>query len=186
MNARSRRPRPPLDEASLAELALRYVGRFATTRHKLAHYLTRKARERGWDGAGDPPIEAMVERCVRSGFVDDAAFAVATARTLTGRGYGAARVRQSLRVAGVDEEDSGAARRLAADAATDAALRFARRRAIGPFGAGPLDRAARERAIAAMVRAGHSFGLARAVVDLEPGAPVDADDLTELAGRNTI
>ena len=31
-----------------------YVGRFATTRAKLAHYLLRKLREKGWEGARPP------------------------------------------------------------------------------------------------------------------------------------
>ena len=43
--AKSRKPRPPLDGEKLKELALAYVGRFATTRSKLATYLARKVRE---------------------------------------------------------------------------------------------------------------------------------------------
>ena len=45
-----RKPRPPLNAAKLEELALGYVGRFATSRAKLLSYLKRKLRERGWDG----------------------------------------------------------------------------------------------------------------------------------------
>ena len=183
MTARSRRPRPPLDEIKLGELALAYVGRFATTRSRLADYLRRKLRERGWAGSGEAPVEAMVERCVRNGFVDDAAFALSKARSLSGRGYGAARVRQSLRAAGVGEDDGAAARRLAADEAVEAATRFARRRRIGPFADRRPDPKGRQIAIAAMVRAGHSFGLARALVDMDPGVPVDAADLAEFGRR---
>jgi regulatory protein len=43
------------------------------------------------------------------------------------------------------------------------------------------DRNVREKAIAAMVRAGHPFGLARAIVEIEPGASVDMDELAERA-----
>ena len=182
MSAARRRPRPPLDEPSLGELALSYVGRFATTRAKLADYLKRKIRERGWAGNADPPIAAIVERCVRNGFVDDAAFALSKARSLSARGYGASRLRQNLRAAGVDEADGSAARELAGEEAVEAALRFARRRQIGPFAREPGDRAVREKAIAAMVRAGHPFGLARAVVALEPGGEVETDELAEAAG----
>jgi regulatory protein len=70
----------------------------------------------------------------------------------------------------VDEEDSGDARELAEAEAMEAALRFARRRRLGPFGNGPLDRAQTEKAIAAMIRAGHSFDLAKAILRLEPGS----------------
>jgi regulatory protein len=45
---RPRRALPPLDQAALQELALRYVGKYATTRAKLRAYLGRKLRERGW------------------------------------------------------------------------------------------------------------------------------------------
>jgi len=95
---KSRKPRPPLDRARLDELALAYVGRFATTRAKLAGYLTRKIRERGWGGAIPADVEKVIERLSALGYVDDAAYALSKSRALTGRGYGARRVRQSLEI----------------------------------------------------------------------------------------
>jgi regulatory protein len=172
-----RRPRPPLNAAKLEELALNYVGRFATSRAKLTDYLARKLRERGWDGTDEPPVEAIADKLVRLGYVDDSAFALARARSLTGRGYGERRVRQALAQAGIGEEQGVAARDLAHDQAVEAALKFARRRAIGPFALGSPDRAERERALAAMVRAGHRFGLARAIIDLKPGEIPDYEEL---------
>ena len=88
-------------------------------------------------------------------------------------------MRQSLRAAGVGEEDGEAARELAADDAAAAALRFARRRRIGPFADVAPDRAGREKALAAMVRAGHGFEIARAVVDAQPGSELDLEELSE-------
>lgn len=170
-----RKPRPALDPASLDELALAYVGRFATTRFKLAAYLRRKLRERGWNGPGDADVDSLVERFAGRGFVDDSAFAAAKARTLTGRGYGPGRVRQSLRAAGIGEDDSAAATDIAEDARLDSAMRFARKRRIGPFAAVPPDRPAREKAIAAMIRAGHDFDIARRIVALDPGASLDSE-----------
>ena len=176
-----RRPRPPLNEATLNELALAYVGRFATSRAKLGQYLTRKLRERGWDGQGDPPVQQLIDRCARSGFIDDAAFALSKARSLTGRGYGAGRVRQSLNAAGISDDDGMAARRLADAEAVEAALKMARRKRIGPYAAEAADRPARDKALAALVRAGHAFAIARAVVDLAPGAKPDLEQLKSLA-----
>ena len=164
-----RQPRKPIDPARLDELALSYVSRFATSRAKLKSYLVRKLRERGWAGDGEPPIEALADRLTRLGYVDDRAYALAKARSLGARGYGAGRVRQAIAQAGVGEEDAGHARELAAAEAYEAALRFARRRSIGPYAAARPDPRGRERAIAAMIRAGHDFGMARAIVDLEPG-----------------
>jgi len=176
-----RRERPPLDQETLGELALTYVGRFATTRAKLASYLARKVRERGWEGRLPPDIEAIAERLASLGYVDDAAYALSKSRALTARGYGARRVRESLRAAGVGEDDSEDARGHAESEAVEAALRFARRRRIGPFGNGAGAPADRRRAIAAMVRAGHSFTLAKAIVSLDPGTEPDIEFLAERA-----
>ena len=180
MNARKpRRPPKPLNAERLHELALFYVGKFATTRAKLTSYLGRKLRERGWEGEDSPDIGRLVERLSASGLVDDASYALSKSRSLSERGYGAARVRQTLRAAGIDEDDGQAARELAADEAASAALRFARRKRIGPFAESTLDRASREKALAAMIRAGHGFEIAKAVVNAEPGSEIDLDDLVE-------
>jgi regulatory protein len=174
-----RKPRPPLDEDKLNELMLAYVARFATSRAKLAGYLARKVRERGWAGQGEPPLEALVAKAARVGFVDDAAFALSKARSLTARGYGERRVGQALHAAGIAEEDGAAARDLARGDAIEAALHFAKKRRLGPFAAGQLDPQGREKALAAMVRAGHGFRLAKAILALAPGAPVDSQALED-------
>ena len=180
MNARKPRRTPkPLNEERLHELALFYVGKFATTRAKLATYLNRKVRERGWEADKPPEIERLVERLANSGLVDDALYALSKSRSLSERGYGAARVRQTLRVAGISEEDGAAARELAAEEAASAALKFARRKRIGPYAEKALDRPARQKALAAMVRAGHGFELARTLIDAEPGAEIDLENLLE-------
>ena len=175
-----RKNRPPLTAAKLEELALNYVGRFATSRAKLVAYLIRKVRERGWEGPGVPGVEELADRLVEVGYIDDRAFALSKARSLTGRGYGERRVRQALAIAGIGEDDGLEARNLAEEEAVAAALRFANRRGIGPFAQVPSDRAQRERAVAAMVRAGHSFPIARAIVDLKPGEKPDTEVLINL------
>ena len=176
--SKSRRAPRPLDESSLRELALAYVGRFATTRHKLRQYLSRKLRERGWAGERDPDIVAIAERFAEQGYIDDSAFALAKAQALSARGYGKGRVVQTLKFAGIDDADGSAARDLAETQAVSAALRFAERRRLGPFSTEKsLDRAKREKALAAMIRAGHRIDIARGILALEPGAAVDAETL---------
>ncbi|HWI77397.1 MAG TPA: regulatory protein RecX [Sphingomicrobium sp.] len=180
MRGRKRRREPrPLDSARLDELALTYVGRFATTRAKLGSYLSRKIRERGWAGEQPPVPERIVERLAELGYVDDAQYALSKARSLTGRGYGPRRVSQSLHAAGIGEEDGEAARELAGEESVEAALHYARRRRIGPYAAEAPDPAARERALAAMIRAGHSFGIAKAILSLKPGEDVNIEMLEE-------
>lgn len=175
-----RKPRPPLTAEKLEEMALNYVGRFATSRSKLLAYLHRKLRERGWEGDAEPPLEELTDRLVKLGYVDDRSFALSKARSLTGRGYGERRVRQALMIAGIDEAEGVEAVQLAEEEAVASALRFASRRSIGPFRASIPTPKERERALASMVRAGHRFVLARAITDLNPGENPDYTNLVNL------
>ena len=166
---RRERVRRPLDEASLRELALSYVARFATSRAKLVTYLGRKLRERGWNGAEDPDAAAVADKAVELGLIDDAAYAGMKGASLTRRGYGKGRVRMALAASGIDAEDGTAALAAADEQALAAALRFAEKRRIGPYSAATLDPQARQRALGAMLRAGHPMALARMIVAALPG-----------------
>lgn len=160
----TRRPPRPLNSARLDELALSYVARFATSRAKLETYLARKLRERGWEGEGEPRVGEVARRLVAAGYVDDVAFARAKSGSLLRRGYGQRRVTQALGADGIDEavrEEVRAGR----GAQRCATLALARKRRLGPFGSGPLDRPAREKQIAALLRAGHALDSARELVD---------------------
>ncbi len=167
--ARTHRPLPPLDSADLERIALRYVERFATTRAKLADYLRRKLRERGWDGDTPADPDALADRMVARGYVDDAAYAAAKARSMARRGLGARRVAEALRHAGVDDAAAPPPDDDPEAAAMDSALVFARRRRIGPFASAPADPDAQRRQFAAMLRAGHAPNIARKIVKMFPG-----------------
>lgn len=169
---RQKRQRKPLSTTSLEELALSYVARFSTTAAKLERYLARKLRERGWEDDRDPDVPSLVQRFVEKGYVDDAIYARARTGDLLRRGYGARRVNQALGEAGVGEQvrlqmqpGDGARRQ--------AAARLAQRRRFGPFAVEPPDKEKREKQIAAMLRAGHSFDHARAVLDAQSEAAVE-------------
>ncbi|MBW6527680.1 RecX family transcriptional regulator [Sphingomonas sp. RHCKR7] len=168
-----RRP-PPLDGAALERLALRYVERFATTRGKLSAYLARKIRERGWTGEPADP-EGVAERMAALGYVDDRGFAEQKGAALGRRGYGARRVAETLRAAGLDAEDAAPVLAQARAAALESALRLARRRRIGPFADAPADPAQRARQLGQLLRAGHDASLARRIVEAEPGAILDEE-----------
>ncbi len=164
-----RRPLPPLNSADLERYALRYVERYATTRAKLAIYLSRKLRERGWDGEKSPDPEALAERMAELGYVDDRLYAESKAGAMARRGLGARRVREALRFAGVEEEDAAALAPAIAAEGLASAIAFARRRRIGPYAREAADRPLQEKQMAAMIRAGHAPGLARAIVRMAPG-----------------
>ncbi len=170
-----KRPRPPLDDGSLRDLALRYVSRFATSRAKLLAYLNRKLQERGWDGEGAPAPEQLVERLAELRYVDDRSFAVMKSAALTRRGYGARRVAQTLRADGIADADREEADTQLSNDSWDAADRFARRKRLGPYAAAPADLRQRDKAIAAFLRAGHGFDTARRWIDSAPGEPPDRD-----------
>ena len=168
--ASARKERPPLDHHKLEELALRYVERFATTRARLRDYLRRKLRERGWKGDADPDLAAIADKFASLGYVDDAAYALNKARSLSGRGYGKRRLVQKLRFAGVEDADGEDARSLADEEAVASALRFAERRRLGPVRSGRRRQSARPRESARRndpgrprlrARAGHPRACAR-------------------------
>jgi regulatory protein len=172
---RARRPIPPLDSAALERLALRYVERFSTTRARLADYLRRKIRERGWDGPAADPA-AIAAHLAELGYVDDRAFGEARARAMGRRGLGKRRVDGALRQAGIEEEDTAALAPAIVDQAVTAALTFARKKRIGPFAIEVADRPLREKQLGAMVRAGHDFALARRIVAMTPDEDVSVLD----------
>lgn len=158
-----RKPPPPLDPPMLDAIAVRYVERFQTTRARLLRLLNQKLWQRGWEeGLPPPDPEAVADRMVALGYVNDAAFAEARARGLQRRGMGAGRVRAALFALGVGADDSGDA--LDALDPRQAAIDFARRKRLGPFGPPVDDPKIRNRQFAAMARAGHPPRLARAIL----------------------
>ena len=92
------------------------------------------------------------------------------------RGYGAGRNDESLRAECFAWDDGGDA-----DAKGDAerwiaAERYARRKRIGPYASAAPDPKQREKAIAAFLRAGHSYAIARRWVDAAPGQMPEAEE----------
>ena len=177
-----KRAMSPLDAAGLERLALRYVERFATTQGRLADYLVRKIRERGWAGAPADPDSgpaadpmALAQRMADLGYVDDRAYADAKATAMGRRGLGARRITIALRQARVELAEDDEIAVAVAGRAIEAALIFARRRRLGPFGEGAGDRVGRARQIAAMARAGHGYDLSRRIVEADRG--IEPDDL---------
>jgi regulatory protein len=148
----------------MERLAVHYVGRYSTTRAKLRFYLMRKVRERGWEGE-PPDVDGLVDRLSALGYIDDRAFAEARGAAFHRRGYGERRLDQALKAAGISEDDSEGARVAARETALAAAFRFAQRKRIGPYAVVEVDREARQKAFAAMIRAGHSIDVARKVVN---------------------
>ena len=162
--SRERKPPKPLTETKMRDLALHYVGRYATTAHKLKMYLGRKLRERGWEGERPADIDALVDRFVEMKYIDDALFASQKAASLTARGYGNRRVGEALYTAGISEKDGEKAKRSADNARVESALKMARKRRFGPFASEAAEPDKRQKQLQAMLRGGHDFSIARRIV----------------------
>ncbi len=163
---------PPLNDQRLRGLALHYVGKYATTRGKLAAYLTRKIRERGWDGERHADLEALVEQFAELGYVNDAQFAEARSRSFVAKGYGKRRLDEDLRASGITESDAAEANGHMVESAFRAAQNFARRKRIGPYASEVAPPEKQHKQLQGFLRAGHGFDLARRFVRAAPGEEI--------------
>lgn len=168
----ARKP-PNLSPASVERAALYYLERYASSAENLRRVLMRRVARAARFGETDrdqavAAITAVIDKLTARGLLSDQAYAEGRARSLSRRGISRARIVQTLAVKGVGRADADSA--LAAldedgDSDLAAALRFARRKRLGPFRLG-TDRAERRlRDLAAMGRAGYSGAVARRVVD---------------------
>jgi len=170
----ARRPPPALTRDRLEKAALDYVARYASSAGNLRRVLMRRveraARRDGCDRTEAAAwVAALVARHVASGVVDDKAFAEAATASLRRRGASARHIRMKLAAKGVDRDTASAAMDAAggSDPAVEqaAALAFARRRRLGPFGPAATRRERRNRDLASLARAGFDLDIARRVID---------------------
>lgn len=159
----------------LRDLALHYVGRYATSRKKLSDYLKRKLLERGWEDENPAELDGLIADFVRLGYIDDAAFAAARARTMAARGLGQRRVNEDLRVKGISEADARDAHAESIAQKWQSAERFAQRKRIGPYASEPASDEQKRKQFSAFLRAGHDFEIARRFVNASPGEMPEND-----------
>jgi len=159
-----------IDTALIESWALHYLGRYSSSAENLRRILLRRARRR-LDGDREvltevsALIDALVARYRSSGLVDDAAYAGAQARARLRRGQSLRTIRARLAAKGIGTDDATAAIEALRDGVDDpdlaAACAFARRRRLGPYRQGEINRA---RELAAFARAGFSREAAQAVM----------------------
>ena len=172
-----RRPRRPPDvsPAALEAAALFYLERYASSAENLRRVLMRRVDRAARVGTiergeGAARVDAVVERLSARRFVDDKAYAEGRARSLSRQGRSRASIARTLAAKGVERDSVDAALEGLADMGeTDlaAAVRFARKRRLGPYRSGKERAARRERDLAALGRAGFAYDVARLVVDAE-------------------
>ncbi|GIX15858.1 MAG: hypothetical protein KatS3mg119_0044 [Rhodothalassiaceae bacterium] len=173
--------------ARLKEAAFSYLARRGASAARLRHVLLRRlARwKEGADLAAEERAalaEAVVEEMAALDLVDDRRLARERVDALLRRGLGPAAIRARLRAQGFGAGDVAAAidavyAAQGRDAALlQAALAYARRRRLGPFGDGRArgDPRARERALAAFRRRGLPDSLARLILEAEDETTLNA------------
>jgi regulatory protein len=149
--------------------ALHYLERFASSAQNLRRVLLRRAFRRGArdaerQRAAAALIDALIARYCAAGLIDDAAYAAGRVESLRRRGYSQQAIRARLAQKGVAAALAAQALAAAApesDPDLAAACAFARRRRLGPYRRGPVDR---ERELKAFARAGFARSVAEAVL----------------------
>ena len=178
--ARQKQPRK-VSPRYLENAALHYLKRYSATVSQLKRVLMRRVdrslRAHGGDKAEAVGwVDALVEKVVRNGLINDQAYAETKAHSLRASGRSARVIAQKLKLKGVStdvvaQKVAQASQELSEE---DAARIWARKKRLGPFRKDPSTRKDhRQKDLAALARAGFPFVLARKVIDGEAEAPRD-------------
>jgi regulatory protein len=175
-NDKQRKRRGPRKATAtyLENAALYYLQRFSSSAANLRRVMIRKVEKSAHCHGTEPDegaalVDAMIERYLSSGLLDDAVYASGRTRALHRRGASARSIRATLRGKGVagsiiDDALAGLAQD-GGDPELVAAARLARRRRLGPYRTGDEREKRREKDLAALARAGFSYGTARRVIE---------------------
>ncbi len=128
--------------------------------------------------------QSVVEQLALSGVVDDASFAAARARRLARSGTSRRGIAAHLARHGLQTKDLGEILGEDPEAELAAALVFARKRHIGPFGANARI-ANRERELAQFARAGYPAAIAHAALTM-PRAEAEDRLAAARSGRKNL
>jgi regulatory protein len=168
----------PVTRETIEAAALAYLERFATSSANLRRVLMRRVR-RSADLHGTDPaegvaiIEALIERFLANGLLNDRAYAEAKAASLHRRGASARAIAAKLATKGVNralvenalsetDTETGLAARPGGDLAAAAAL--ARRRRLGPYRLPEARAEYRQKDLATLARTGFSHAVAERVM----------------------
>ena len=167
--------------------AVDYLGRYASSRHKLGQILQRFASRKLTDyDAKDiaAAIQQTIDQCSQLGYLDDREFAVKVARSQRRLGRSQALIRRRLSQHALCDNIIAHALAKADENSTNgelqAAIRFAQRRRLGPFAQRNGAHGQRlnahqwkQRDLGAMARAGFSMTISRQIVDHDDPNTID-------------
>ena len=167
--------------ARMMNKAVDYLGRYASSRHKLGQILQRFATRKlsGYDADEiAAAIQQTIDKCGQLGYLNDRQFAVTVARSQRQRGRSQVLIRQRLRQHQLNDDiiahAFAEADKNIANGDLQAAIRFAQRRRLGPFAQRHNAHHQRldanqwkQRDLGAMARAGFSMVISQQVLDHE-------------------
>ena len=162
-DVRQKRAPRPVTSTYLRNAALHYLKQRSASRAMVRQTLTRRAKGRLQVRALEVDTIAHIERAldalVADKLIDDVSFARGRKATLQHKGLPARRIAQGLKLKGVDAETIEAT---LADGVDDQAQarRYAERRRLGPWSRKADTPEQRRKDLAAMARAGFSYGAA--------------------------
>ncbi len=170
-----KRPRK-VSPRSLENIALHYLKRYAAPVSQLKRVLVRRVDRSLRVHGGDRTealgwVDALVEKLIRNGLISDSAYAGMKAQALRSSGRSSRMIAQKLRMKGVPAElvQQKLAEATAELSEEEAARIWARKKRLGPFRRNVQDRQEhRQKDLAALARAGFSFGIAKRVIDAAP------------------
>ena len=157
----------------LENSSLYYLSRFATSAENLKRVMMKKVlRSAMHHGAsseeGKILVEDLIARYLHSGLLDDKAYAKARANSLHDRGNSSRNIQAKLKQKGLKNDDIETALTSLREAYENperaAAIRFAKRRRLGPFQKNQLDDNLRKKQFAIMARAGFSYEIAKFII----------------------
>lgn len=169
----------PMTKRRMENIAKFHVERFATTASQLQRVLLRRAERAARVHGGERSeftawADEIVTHMVRTGIVNDARYAADRTASLRRLGKSPGKIRNLLRTKGVDRKlidqvlADTAVTITGNDAALEAAVAYARRRRLGPFGEQnedmDLKRKKATKDLSALARAGFSYDIAKRIV----------------------
>ncbi len=172
----------------LRNAALYYLQRYASSSAHLRRLLLAKVARsaRAYDsdpeldaGIGAAAVEALIAELLGAGLLDDARYAVERARILHRRGASTRAIQAGLRAKGIEADDIERALaglgEEAAEPELAAALAYARKRRLGPYGNPDARADRREKDLAALGRKGFGYDMARRVIDTGDLAELESE-----------
>jgi regulatory protein len=173
---RQKRPPKRITERYLERYTLYYLERYSSTsfhvRRLLRQRVDRSCAHHGDDReVGYALVDALLLKLSDLGLLNDAQWAEDRARALHRRGSSRRQISAALSAKGIrgaTQDQVLAGLELDGDTSDlEAARTYARKRRIGPWREGPVDRDGRRKELAKLARRGFSYDVARRVIDAD-------------------